>query len=432
MFTPHPEIQYASAAEIKTFQEERLREAISYAAAKSPFYKEMFAKTGIAPESIRTIEDLRRLPLTTKQDLQSRNADFICVGQCEIADYVTTSGTLGDPVTIALTQSDIERLAYNEELSFGVAGCSEEDIMQLMVTLDRRFMAGFAYYLGARAKGMGVCRVGNGIPQLQWDTIGRIRPTVGMCVPSFLMKLIDHAEQNGIDHHTSSIKKFICIGEALRTPDGQYTKLGQQIAARWPEVSLYTTYASTEMQSSFTECEHFCGGHSQPELIVVEFLDDAGQPVGEGEVGEVTITTLGIEGTPLIRFRTGDMVNHYTGKCACGRQTTRLGSVVGRKGQMIKFKGTTLYPPAIFDILDGIGGIVNYVVEVYTNDLGTDEVKVRVGSQDTSDAFAKRIKDIFRARVRVAPSVSFESPDYINKIMFPPMSRKAVKFIDLR
>ena len=128
MFTPHPEIQYASAAEIKTFQEERLREAISYAAAKSPFYKEMFAKTGIAPESIRTIEDLRRLPLTTKQDLQSRNADFICVGQREIADYVTTSGTLGDPVTIALTQSDIERLAYNEELSFGVAGCSEEDL----------------------------------------------------------------------------------------------------------------------------------------------------------------------------------------------------------------------------------------------------------------------------------------------------------------
>lgn len=99
---------------------------------------------------------------------------------------------------------------------------------------------------------------------------------------------------------------------------------------------------------------------------------------------------------------------------------------------MIKYKGTTLYPPAIFDILDGIPGIINYVVEVYTNDLGTDEVKVRVGSRDTSEAFAKRIKDIFRAKVRVAPGVSFDEPDYINKIMFPPTSRKAVKFIDLR
>ena len=93
MFEPHPEIQYSSPAEIKAFQEERLREAIAYAAAKSPFYKEMFATTGVAPESIRTIEDLRRLPLTTKHDLQSRNDDFICVGRSEIADYVTTSGT---------------------------------------------------------------------------------------------------------------------------------------------------------------------------------------------------------------------------------------------------------------------------------------------------------------------------------------------------
>lgn len=432
MFTQHPEIQFASPEDIKAFQEERLREAIAYAAANSPFYKRMFATTGINPDTIRTIEDLRKLPLTTKADLQNYNDDFICVPRNKIADYVTTSGTLGEPVTVALTDSDMERLAYNEKLSFAVADCTPDDVMQLMVTLDRRFMAGYAYYLGARATGMGVCRVGNGIPQLQWDTINRIRPTVGMCVPSFLMKLIDHATQNEIDYHSSSIRKFICIGEALRTPDGEYTKLGKQIAARWPEVSLYTTYASTEMQSSFTECSAFNGGHCQPELIIVELLDDDGNAVDEGQVGEVTITTLGIEGTPLIRFRTGDMVNHYTGKCACGRQTMRLGSVVGRKGQMIKFKGTTLYPPAIFDILDGIKGVVNYVVEVYTNDLGTDEVRVRVGAHDTSEAFAKTIKDIFRAKVRVAPGVSFENPDYISKIMFPPTSRKAVKFFDLR
>lgn len=432
MFTPHPEIQYASPEEIKAFQEERMREAIAYAAERSKFYQRMFAQTGIDPRSIVTLEDLRRLPLTTKEDLQRHNADFICVGRTDIADYVTTSGTLGEPVTVALTQGDVERLAYNEKLSFGVAGCTPDDVMQLMVTLDRRFMAGYAYYLGARAMGMGVCRVGNGIPQLQWDTIGRVRPTVGMCVPSFLMKLIDHAEQNGIDHHASSVKKFICIGEALRTPDGEYTKLGQQIAARWPEVRLHTTYASTEMQSSFTECEHFRGGHSQPELIIVELLDDEGRPVGEDQVGEVTITTLGIEGTPLIRFKTGDMVRHMTGRCACGRQTMRLGAVVGRKGQMIKYKGTTLYPPAIFDILDGIAGVENYVVEVFTNELGTDELRVRVGTRRASEGFAKEIKDVFRAKVRVAPGVSFENPEYISKIMFPPTSRKAVKFFDLR
>ena len=108
------------------------------------------------------------------------------------------------------------------------------------------------------------------------------------------------------------------------------------------------------MQSSFTECNEFHGGHLQPELIIVEFLDDNNQPVKEGEAGEVTITTLGVRGMPLLRFKTGDICYHYTEPCACGRNTIRLSSILGRKGQMIKYKGTTLYPPALFDILDNI------------------------------------------------------------------------------
>ena len=425
-------IQFASPSEIKAFQEERLRETIAYVAKYSKFYIRMFHDSGINPDDIRTLDDLRKLPLTTKDDLQQFNDDFLCVPHDQIADYVTTSGTLGNPVSFGLTEADLKRLAYNEWLSFSTAGCSSSDVMQLMVTLDRRFMAGFAYYLGARQLGMGVCRVGNGIPQLQWDTINRIKPTVGMCVPSFLMKLIDFAQKNNIDYHNSSIRKFICIGEALRTPDGKFTTLGQKINELWPEVQLFSTYASTEMQSSFTDCHYFQGGHAQPELIIVEFLDDNGNPVPDGQVGEVTITTIGIQGVPLVRFRTGDLVNHFSQPCPCGRNTVRLGSVVGRKGQMIKYKGTTLYPPAIFDILDDIKGVDNYVVEVFTNSLGTDDITVRVGTSQPSDAFAKLIKDVFRAKVRVAPNVQFENPDYINKIMFPPTSRKAVKFFDLR
>lgn len=135
---------------------------------------------------------------------------------------------------------------------------------------------------------------------------------------------------------------------------------------------------------------------------------------------------------PLLRFRTGDICHHYTGHCSCGRNTVRLSSVLGRKGQMIKFKGTTLYPPALYDILDNIPKVVNYIVEVYTNSLGTDEITIRVGSEDHSDVFVKEIKDMFRAKVRVAPSITFESPEYIAKLQFPQMSRKAVKFIDLR
>ena len=168
------------------------------------------------------------------------------------------------------------------------------------------------------------------------------------------------------------------------------------------------------------------------DLIIVELLDENGHPVPDGEPGEVTVTTLGVEGMPLLRFRTGDICRRLSEPCPCGRNSARLSSVIGRKSQMIKFKGTTLYPPALFDVLDNIPEITNYIVEVYTNDLGTDEVLVRVGSQDRSDEFVKRIKDLFRSRVRVAPSVSFEPVEYIAKLQMPPMSRKVVKFIDRR
>ena len=429
----HPDIQFQPAIKIKEYQETKLQAALQYLKEHSAFYQRMFEEQNIDINGIKTIEDLRQLPVTTKNDLQKYSEDFICVEKSRIIDYVTTSGTLGDPITFVLTGKDLDRLAYNEYLSFTTAGFTKDDIMQLMTTIDRRFMAGLAYFLGARELGMGVARVGNGIPELQWDTIERIQPTCGIAVPSFLIKLIDFAEKNKIDYNNSSIKKCLCIGESLRKENFELNTLGRRIQEKWSSLQLYSTYASTEMQASFTECSGFCGGHLQPELIIVEFLDDNDNPVGEGESGEVPITTLGVEGMPLLRFKTGDVCYHYTEPCSCGRNTTRLSSVLGRRGQMIKYKGTTLYPPALFDILDNIPHIKNYVVEVFTNDLGTDEILVRVGcDENRSEAFIKEIKDLFRSKVRVAPNISFESPEYIAQIQTPPMSRKAIKFIDLR
>ena len=411
-------IQFLSREEIRAYQEKRMAEALDYVSKKSPFYSKLFSDNHIDISKIRTLDDLSCIPVTTKPDLQSRNQDFVCVPPSEIVDYPTTSGTLGDPVTFAETESDLEHLAYNEFLSFSTAGCTRDDIIQLMVTIDRRFMAGLAYFLGARKLGMGSVRVGNGIPELQWDTIRRIHPTVGMAVPSFLIKLIDFAESHGIDYRASSLRKCVCIGEALRDPKTfELNTLGQVIHEKWPELELYTTYASTEMQHSFTDCRYFNGGHLQPELLIVEFLDDNDRPVPEGEAGEVTITTLGVTGMPLVRFKTGDMVYHYDEPCRCGRNTVRVSSVVGRKRQMIKFKGTTLYPPALFDILDNIPEVKNYVVEVGTSSIGTDDVLVHVGTLNPSERFEKEIKDIFRAKVRVAPSVIFHDPHAVARML---------------
>lgn len=433
MMIRNSEIQFASAQSIKAFQEQRLREELQYLDQQSPFYRNRFATQGIDLCTIQHLEDLQQIPVTTKQDLQLHGEDFVCVPRHQIVDYVTTSGTLGDPVTFALTDDDLDRLAYNEALSFGTAGCTADDTIQLMTTIDRRFMAGLAYFLGARALKCGVIRVGNGIPELQWDTIKRIGPTACVVVPSFLMKLIAYAESNGIDYGDSSLRKAICIGEALRTPDDfQLNTLGHQIHEKWSSLELFSTYASTEMQSSFTECRCHCGGHLPPDLIIVEFLDDDNHPVAEGEPGEVTITTLGVQGMPLLRFKTGDICRHYTQPCGCGRNTVRLSSLLGRKGQMIKFKGTTLYPPALFDVLDNIPEVENYLVEVFTNSLGTDQVQIKIGSANHSEEFVKQIKDVFRSKVRVAPDIVFEPTEYIAKLQMPAMSRKQIKFFDLR
>jgi phenylacetate-CoA ligase len=207
--------------------------------------------------------------------------------------------------------------------------------------------------------------------------------------------------------------------------------LGRRIMEKWP-LKLYSTYASTEMGTSFTECAAGTGGHHHPELIVVEFLDDEDRPVREGELGEVTITTLGVEGMPLLRFKTGDVCYHYTEPCTCGRTSMRLGPVIGRKKQMIKYKGTTLYPPALYDILDNIGVVSNYIVEVTTNNLGTDEILIHIGSRESIEHLEKDIKDHFRAKLRVAPSIRFDTAENISRMQFPEASRKPIKFIDKR
>jgi phenylacetate-CoA ligase len=379
------------------------------------------------------MEDLRQIPFTEKKDLQLHNSDFLCVPPEKVIDYITTSGTLGDPVTFAMTDKDLDRLAYNEKISFLCTGAQPGDIVQLMTTIDKRFMAGLAYFLGLRALGAGVIRVGNGIPELQWDTIRRIKPNTIVCVPSFILHIIKYAEDNGIDYQNSSVKKIVCIGENLREQDFSLNLLGRRIKEKW-DVALFSTYASTEMATTFAECEHGCGGHHHPELIICELVDESGATVVEdGKVGELVVTTLGVEGMPLLRFKTGDLVSMHTAPCRCGRTSMRLSPVLGRANHLIKLKGTTLYPPALFDVLDNTPYVESYVVEVGCNDSGNDSVLVRVGLRTHAVGdVVKDLKDRFRAKIRVAPEVEVCPPEVIRKINFPDMSRKPVKLIDKR
>jgi phenylacetate-CoA ligase len=418
-------------ADIQKLQEEKLREMMRYISKHSPYYKELFKTQDINAGEVNTLNDLQQLPFTTKAHLHAQNEAFICVPQEKIIDYVTTSGTTGKPVTIVMTEKDLERLAWNECESLSHTGGSPKEIYQLMTSMDRRFMAGLAYFLGARKLGAGVVRVGNGNPELQWDTIQRIKPTVLIAVPSFLVRLIEYADSNGIDLNQSSVKKAVCIGEALRNADFFLNTLGQQISSRW-NIQLHSSYASTEMASAFTECEAGKGGHLQPELVIAELIGEDDKPVKDGEPGELVITTLGVEGMPLLRFRTGDLCMRFSDPCSCGRNTLRLGPILGRKNQMIKYKGTTLYPPAVFDVLNHVKEVSNYILELSTNALGTDDLLVRMGCNNPSETLMQQIADHFRARLRVTPILRFEEPEVISKEQMPEMSRKPILLIDKR
>jgi len=426
-----PEIEKKSRIQIKQLQEEKLHELMIYLSHKSPFYIRLFKNRGIDISNIKTVEDLIKIPVTTKEDLQKYNDDFICVNRSRIIDYVTTSGTTGKPVFFGLTDNDLERLAYNEAISFACSKVTKNDTIQLMTTIDRRFMAGLAYFLGARKIGAGIIRVGAGIPELQWDSIIKFKPTYLIAVPSFLLKLIEYADNNGIDINKSSVKGVLCIGEPLKNQDFTLNVLSEKIKERW-NIELYSTYASTEMSTAFAECEYQQGGHHHPELIIAEILDENNEPVKNGEEGELVVTTLGVEAMPLLRFKTGDVVKAHYKPCNCGRNTFRLGPVIGRKKQMIKYKGTTIYPPAMYDLLNDFSEIENYIIEIDKNEIGTDKITIKIRSKMASVDLIERLKDHFRAKLRVSPQIEFVSVEEINQLKFPKMSRKPMLFVDRR
>ena len=425
------ETEFLPIIEIHKRQTRKLKHLLDYVKQKSPFYRSLFYQNSTNVSSISTLKHLQELPTTSKEDLQHCNRDFLCVPPSEILEYTSTSGTIGTPVTIALTTEDIQRLAYNEYLSFTCAKSTPEDIFQLVLTLDKQFMAGIAYYLGISMLGAGVVRTGPGAPSMQWETIFRLNTTSLVIVPSFIIKLIDYALEHGIDLNASPVKKAICIGENIRNEYFQPNSISKKIFENW-NIELYSTYASTEMQTSFTECPARQGGHLHPELLIAEVLDDQGGWVPPGESGELTITTLGIKGMPLVRYRTGDICRLHEEPCTCGRNTPRISPILGRKNQMIKYKGTTLYPPVILDILNARHDVKDYLVEIYSNEFETDEILIHIAIDDPSEKTFMSIRSYLHASLRVQPAIKVTPIEEIIEKQIVGNGRKISKIYDRR
>jgi len=424
-------LEVFSREQLADYQKKELKKLLHYLDGFSIFYKNHFRLYGIDINQIHDVNDLVRIPTVSKEDLQKHNWDFLCVKKNAIVEYCTTSGTLGNPVTIGLTERDLQRLAKNELESFLCAEVTPDDIILLMLSLDRMFMAGIAYYSGARALGAGIIRGGPGNFAMQLETIQRMKPTVLVAVPSFLAGMVAYAHEQNIDLNKSSVRKIICIGENIRNEDFSLNALGQRIRKHW-KVELFSTYASTEQQTAFTECPHGKGGHHNAELMIFEVLDDDGNPLPQGTIGELVITTLRVEGMPLLRYRTGDLCTYYESTCECGRITSRISPIFGRKHQLIKYKGTTIYPQTVFNILNSMEGVQDYVISLYKNDLGTDEFQIYLALNPKFELKEDLIKQSLQSSLRVLPPIQYKSLQEVQKMQVVEGKRKIHKLIDIR
>jgi len=428
-FEHNRNLEFSKPDEIRRVQEDLLKSHLQYLASSSPYYRRLFREQGI-DVSRKKLDSLRDLPLTDKAAFSKLNNDFLAVPLSEIVEIVLSSGTTGKPTPIMFTENDMRRLVYNEIISYTSCGMTRDDVVLLTCTLDRCFIAGLAYYAGARSLGAAAIRNGLSSVESHLEIIQQLKPTVIVGVPTFMLKLGSFLQSQDVDPALAGVKKLICIGEPIRDQRLSFLRIGERLEKTWG-AKIYSTYASSECITSFCECTDQKGGHLHPDLAVVEIVNDRGEVLPAGEVGEVVITPLAIEGMPLLRFKTGDISFLIEDQCACGRNSPRLGPILGRYKQMIKFRGTTLYPNSFYAVLDSLPEISDYYITASSDYDLSDVIKVYVSVRNNSCS-AEMIMDKLQSHLRVRPEVIIASEENIRNHVYAGNSRKLVRFVDKR
>ena len=415
----------------RALQRRRLRQHLAWA-AKSPLNRQLARRTKTG-RGVITADDLLDLPIITKQELALAESGALAVPTDRIAEWVTTSGTTGRPLQIGLTARDLSRLAENEAVALNLAGLQPGDTLLLAVAMDRMFIAGLAYWLGSQKIGAACVRIGSQFASTAqmlcaWKTLsGR----------KFLMTVPSLASQLSISDCPLRLEAVIGIGEPLLGPDLRPNALAACVAKSLalPADRVLSTYASTETCTTFAQGPRCKGGHLNPRLGWVEILDDQNQPVNPGTPGNIVITPLGVEGMPLVRFATGDIAALYTAPCPCGRTTPRLGPILGRQSQLLKVRGTSLYPAAIFDVLNSIRQIEDYLLVVEsTHDL-SDKLAVYVhftGGKSRIPHLCRTLKAVTGGRLKVTPDIRICSREELAAFRAGHPARKPIRFLDRR
>jgi len=404
----------------------KLLDTLKYVSDKSLFYQHLFSNNSINISDILEYKDFLKIPLTHKDDLSESGIDFI-VKDILIKEWVTTSGTTSAPLKVPLTENDLKRLELNETLSLSNAGVTSSDTVLIAVAFDKLFIAGLAYYLGVKKIGATALRAGASSKNLVLNAIEQFNPSVIIGVPSFLLRVAQYAATMNISLVDSPIKKIIAIGEPVSNESFFRNSSGTKLEELWG-CKVISTYASTEMSTSFCECDFQKGGHYLNELIFLEVLDEDGFPVQDGELGEVVATPLGVEGLPVLRYATGDYARFYKGRCECGYEGGRLGPVEGRRSGMLKIKGTTVFLSNVLDKLASLSYLTGYFVFITQDNNLSDKLEINISSKEISDSGKKYVvdmtKDILKGTLKVTPEVLIISNENILELQEANGSKK--------
>ena len=397
----------------------------------SPFYKKRFEENGLTPESIRSLEDLQKIPFTTKQDLRDNYPFGIASVPLEKAVRLhSSSGTTGNPTVILHTQKDLDEWANAVARCLHMVGLRPGDVFQNSSGYGM-FTGGLGFQYGAERLGMLTVPAAAGNTKRQLKFITDFGTTALHAIPSYVTRLYEVMQEMGIDPQRDTKLKTLVIGAEPHSEE-QRRRIEEMMG-----VKAYNSFGMSEMCGPGVafECQEQNGLHIWEDYYIVEIIDpDTLQPVPEGEVGELVLTTINREAMPLLRYRTRDLTRILPGECPCGRHHKRLDRMKGRSDDMIILKGVNIFPIQIETILMQFKELSsNYLITLETKDTN-DEMTVEVELEQlfTDDyarlhSLTKEITRLLKDEILVTPHVRL-----VPKGTLPQSEGKAVRVKDLR
>jgi phenylacetate-CoA ligase len=350
-----PEYEKMSRDKMAKMQEERLRKIVQYCYEKVPTYKEKFKDAGITPKDIKTLDDLEKVPFTEKDDLRKAYPyGMLAAGLSEIVELHASSGTTGHPTTCAYTGRDLEVWSKVMARIYASAGTRKGDIIQNAYGYGL-FTGGLGFHYGALEIGATILPIAAGETERQITLAKEYGTTILACTPTYAAHIGRYArEKMGIDPAKELKWKSGLFG-AEAWSDELRERIEELLG-----LEAFDIYGLSEVigPGVSVECPQHDGLHIQEDHFLPEIIDPkTGERVEEGETGELVLTTLTREATPVLRFRTGDITLLKTDECSCGRTLTRMGRVYGRADDMIKVRGVKFWPKTVEHSLLNVKGV---------------------------------------------------------------------------